>query len=82
MPLHRNESTSQKTLSLKSGEIFVKENFQEKELLASHNFAATRKLNWNQNLCSKLKVHEHTSLLQKVYVTNGLPKDLTEWSRF
>ena len=45
MPLHRNESTSQKTVSLKSGEIFVKENFQEKELLASHNFAATRKLN-------------------------------------
>ena len=45
MPLHRNESKSQKTLSLKSGEIFVKENFQEKELLASHIFAATRKLN-------------------------------------
>ena len=45
MPLHRNESTTQKTLSLKSGGIFVKENFQEKELLASHNFAATRKLN-------------------------------------
>ena len=27
MPLHRNESTSQKTLSLKSEEVFVKENY-------------------------------------------------------
>ena len=27
MPLHRNESASQKTLSLKSEEVFVKENY-------------------------------------------------------
>ena len=27
MPLHRNESASQKTLSLKSDEFFVKENY-------------------------------------------------------
>ena len=47
MPLHRNASASQKTLSLKSEEVFVKENysFQEKELLASHSFVVTRKLN-------------------------------------
>ena len=84
MPLLHNASASQKTLSLKSEEVFVKENysFQEKELLASHSFVVTRKLNWNQNLSSKLNVHEHTSLLQKTYIINGLQKYLTELSRF
>ena len=84
MPLHRNENASQKTLSLKSEELFVKENYMlsRKRVTCFNSFVVTRKLNWNQNLCSEVKVHEHTSLLQKLYIINVLQKDLTKLSTF
>ena len=57
MPLHCNETASQKTPSLKSEEVFDPKTELKPEF-------------------------EDTSLLQKVYITNGLPKELTELSRF
>ena len=86
VPLHRNESASQKALSLKSEKVFEKENHmlsRERvtcftQLCSDPNW----NLNWNQHLRSKVKVHEHTSLLQKVYIINGLQKHLTELKWF
>ena len=58
LPLHRNESSTQKILNFTGLDTYVKENhfFQKNELLFTLKFAVTLKSHLNQNLCLKAKV--------------------------
>ena len=84
MALHRNKRANQKTLSLKSEEVFVKENYMlsRERVTCCTQLCSDPKIELKPELCSKVKVLEQTSLLQKVYIINGLQKSLTELSRF
>ena len=84
MPLHRNESAGQKTLSLKSEEIFVKENYMLSRERATcfTQLCSDPKVDLKLEFVFKGKILEHTSLFQKVSITNGPPKDHIELSRY
>ena len=68
MPLHRNESSTQKTLNFAGLDTYVKEIilFQENELLFTLKFAVTLKSHLNQNLCLKAKVFGLSLILLKM----------------
>ena len=85
MPLNRNENASQKTLSLKSEDVFVKENYM----------LSRERVTCFTQLCSDLKIElkpkfvfkgkdtrTHLTPPKGVHIINGLQKDLTELSRF
>ena len=61
MPLHRNESASQKTLPLKSETVFVKENYMpsRERVTCSTHLCSNAKVACCHNLVSKVKVLEH-----------------------
>ena len=82
MPLHRNKSASQKTSSLKLEEVFGNENYMLSSKRGTCFTQPCSDPKIELNLCSKEKVHKHTSLLQKVYIINGRQKDLTELNKF
>ena len=85
MPLHHNESASQKTLSLKSEEVFLKENYMlsRERVTCFTQVCIDPKIELKPEFVFKGKgTRTHTSLLQKMYIINGLQKDLTELGRF
>ena len=79
MPLHRNESSSQKTLNFKGEETFVKENHmlsREREsqcLLKSVPIQSSI----HRNLFSRVKGHARRSTLKRISNSNGFPVDRT-----
>ena len=83
MPLHRNESAGQKTLSLQSEETFVKENYMlSRERVTWFNqLCSDRKVDLKPEFVFKGKGTLHISLLQKVSITKGPLKDHIELSR-
>ena len=80
MPFRRNESASQKTLSLKSEEVFIKENYMlsRERVTCITQLFSDPKIELKSQFIFKVKVHEHISLLQKAHIINWLQKDLIE----
>ena len=83
-PLHRNESASQKTLSLKSEEVFVKENYMlsRERVTCFTQLCSDPKVKLKPEFVFKGKGTQHILYLQKVYIINGLLRDLIVSSRF
>ena len=83
MPLHHNASASQKTLSLKSEEVFVKENYMlSRERVTCFTQVINPKIELKPGFVFKGKCTRTHLTLQKMYIVNELQKYLTELSRF
>ena len=84
MPLHRNESGSQKTLSLKSEEFFLKENYilSRERVTCFTQLCSAPKIELKSEFVLKGKGTRTHLTPPKVYIINGLQKNLTELSRF
>ena len=78
MPLHRNESSSQKTLNFKGEETFVKEN----HMLSRESVPVFTQVNSNSKFYTpefvfKGKGNVRRSTLTRISNSNGLPVDRT-----
>ena len=78
MPLHRNESSSQKTLNFKGEETFVKENHMlSRERVTVFTQVVPIQSSIHRSLFSRVKGHARRSTLKRISNSNGLPVDRT-----